>query len=226
MNSSVRGLNKARARKVHACVHAWKSLWIILFYQHSLLWHMIDEISWKNPIPMSGACAAAQARKGRQAHARGLDGWRGGPYCNSDDFSSFTLSRGPLEAEINVFSDGLSENDRKSQNERDHKFYRTSLIFGWPVNFFFPTWKGIPGAYSEPFCDILGHREHPERVVSFNKKIKKEGERVAQDHFHEREGESPGRYKNFGTSGAPIAFFVSELRPFENFLRSKWNFTW
>ena len=65
----------------------------------------------------------------------------------------FTLSLGPLEAKIQVFSDGLSENDRKSKNERDHKFYRPLLIFGWPVNFFFPTWKGVPGAYSDPFCD-------------------------------------------------------------------------
>ena len=62
---------------------------------------------------MSGACAGAQARKGKQActHARGSDGWRGGPYCNSDDFSFFTLSLGPLEDEIHVFSHGMSEND-------------------------------------------------------------------------------------------------------------------
>ena len=67
----------------------------------------------KNRIPMSGACAMAQARKGRYActHFRLLDDWRGGPFCNSDDNSFFTLSLGPLEAEIHVFSDGLSEND-------------------------------------------------------------------------------------------------------------------
>ena len=106
---------------------------------------------------MSGACAGAQARKGKQActHARGSDGWRGGPYCNSDDFSFFTLSLGPLEDEIHVFSDGLSENDRKSHNERVHKFYRPPLIFGWPVIFFSPSWKGVPGACSDPLCDIL-----------------------------------------------------------------------
>ena len=83
------------------------------------------------------------------------------------------MSLGPLEAEIQVFSGGLSENDRKSINERDHKFYRPPLIFGWPVNFFFPTWKNVPGAYSERFSEIIGNREHPEKVVSF----KKEAER-------------------------------------------------
>ena len=51
-------------------------------------------------------------------HARGLKCWGGG-HCptkvalglNSDDFLFFTLSLGPLEAEMYVFSDGLSEND-------------------------------------------------------------------------------------------------------------------
>ena len=67
---------------------------------------------------MKGGCATAQARKGRCActHARGLKGWGGGPNStkialglNSDDFSFFTLSLGPLEAKICVLSDGLSE---------------------------------------------------------------------------------------------------------------------
>ena len=57
-----------------------------------------------------------------------------------------------------------------------------------------------------------------------SRKRPKEGERVARGHFHERVGESPRRYENFGTSGSPVAFFVSEIRPFENFLGSKSNF--
>ena len=44
---------------------------------------------------------------------------------------------------------------------------------------------------------------------------------MARGHFHERVGESPGRYENFGTSRSLVAFFVSEIRPFGNFLRSK-----
>ena len=88
-------------------------------------------------------------------------------------FLFFTLSLGPLESEIQVFSGGLSENDRKSINERDHKFYCTPVIFECAVNFFFPTWKNVPGAYSERFSEIIGNREHPEKVVSF----KKEAER-------------------------------------------------
>ena len=61
----------------------------------------------------------------------------------------FTLSIGPLEANIYVFSGGLSENDWKSENERVHKFYSSGLIFAGTVNFFFPTWKVVPGAYSD-----------------------------------------------------------------------------
>ena len=57
-----------------------------------------------------------------------------------------------------------------------------------------------------------------------SKKRPKEGERVARGHFHERVGESPGRNENFVTSGSPVAFFVSEIQPFENFLGSKSNF--
>ena len=34
-------------------------------------------------------------------------------------------------------------------------------------------------------------------------------------HFHERVGESPRSYENFGTSGSKIARFVSEIWPFE-----------
>ena len=48
-----------------------------------------------------------------------------------------------------------------------------------------------------------------------SKKGPKEGERVARGHFHERVGESPRRYENFGTSGSAVAFFVKKLQPFE-----------
>ena len=57
-----------------------------------------------------------------------------------------------------------------------------------------------------------------------SKKGPKEGERVARGHFHERVGESPRRYENFGTSGSSVAFFVSEIQPFENCLGSKSTF--
>ena len=57
-----------------------------------------------------------------------------------------------------------------------------------------------------------------------SRKRPKEGERVGRGHFHERVGESPRRYENFGTSGSLVAFFVSEIRPFENCLGSKSNF--
>ena len=57
-----------------------------------------------------------------------------------------------------------------------------------------------------------------------SRKRPKEGERVARGHFHERVGESPRRYETFGISGSPVAFFVSEIRPFEDCLGSKSNF--
>ena len=52
----------ARARKVHACTLRKKFL-ICLFNLNNLSLHEIDEISWKNWIPISGGCAMARARK-------------------------------------------------------------------------------------------------------------------------------------------------------------------
>ena len=78
---------------------------------------------------------------------------------------------------------------------------------------FFPTWKGVPGACFDPFSDT----GNTPKEWFLSKKRPKEGERVARGHFHERVGESSGRYENFVTSGSPVAFIVSEIRPFENF---------
>ena len=95
-------------------------------------------------------------------------------------FSS-SLSLGPLKAKIQVFSGSLSENDRKSINERDHKFYCTLVIFECAVNFFFPTWKNVPGAYSERFSDIIGHREHPENTLKRRFLSKKKGRKRVKE---------------------------------------------
>ena len=62
------------------------------------------------------------------------------------------------------------------------------------------------------------HLEHPEKVVFLperGRKRPKEGERVTLGHFHERVDESPGREKNFGTSGFKIRSFVSKIWSFE-----------
>ena len=37
----------------------------------------------------------------------------------------------------------------KSLNERDHKIYTVKKVVGYRVNLFFPTWKVVPGAYSD-----------------------------------------------------------------------------
>ena len=50
---------------------------------------------------------------------------------------------------IHGVSGGLSANERKYLNERDHKIYTASQTMGGRVNFFFPTWKTGPGAYSD-----------------------------------------------------------------------------
>ena len=56
---------------------------------------------------------------------------------------------GGLGGNIHAFSGGLSANECKYLNERDHKIYTASQSMGGRVNFFFPTWKTGPGAYSD-----------------------------------------------------------------------------
>ena len=50
---------------------------------------------------------------------------------------------------IPVFSGGLSENECKYLNERDHKICTASESIGGRANFFLPTCKEVPGAYSD-----------------------------------------------------------------------------
>ena len=60
---------------------------------------------------------------------------------------------------------------------------------------------------------------------SLSRKRPKEDERVGRGHFHERVGESPGQYENFGTSGSKKSCFVSEIWPFEAGIAVRPNFT-
>ena len=90
-------------------------------------------------------------------------------------------------------------------------------------NFFFHDGKMSRGHILSHFQTVTDTGNTPKKWF-LSRKRPKEGERVGRGHFHERVGESPRRYENFGTSGSPVAFFVSEIRPFENCLGSKSNF--
>ena len=65
----------------------------------------------------------------------------------------------------------------------------------------------------------------PRKSGFYARKRPKEGERVARRHFHERVGESPRSYENFGTSGSKIRRFVSEIWPFEVGIGVRADFT-
>ena len=78
---------------------------------------------------------------------------------------------------IHAFSGGLSANECKYLNERDHKFYCTFFLFGGAVNFFFPTWKVVPGAYSDRFVKNCEPWNTPKEWF-LSRKRPKEGERV------------------------------------------------
>ena len=67
--------------------------------------------------------------------------------------------------------------------------------------------------------------EHPKKNGFSDWKRPKDGERVALGHFHERDGESPRSYENFGTSGSKKSRFVSEIRSFKVGNAVRPNFT-
>ena len=104
---------------------------------------------------------------------------------------------------------------QKEWNERGHIFYSPALIFAGTVNFFFPTSRGVPGAYTDKRQTVTDTWNTPKKCFFSDWKRPKEGERVALGHFHERVGESPRWDGNFGTSRSEKSRFVSEIWPFE-----------
>ena len=61
--------------------------------------------------------------------------------------------------------------------------------------------EGSRGHVKTNFFDKLDKHSAPNGAIKVERGPK-EDERVARGHF---------RYKNFGTNGAPVAFFVSEI---------------
>ena len=70
------------------------------------------------------------------------------------------------------FSGGLSANEWKYLNERDHKIYTASQNMGGQVIFFSYMESGHGGIFW-PWLEKIGTVEHPERVVSFRKEIER-----------------------------------------------------
>ena len=73
--------------------------------------------------------------------------------------------------------------------------------------------------------DLYLFQKFPETTFTtkewfLSKKELKEGERVAQGHFHERVGETPWHWLPPGARPTPIPCCVARNGPFENFLRS------
>ena len=64
---------------------------------------------------------------------------------------------------IHGFSGGLSENESKYLNERDHKIYTAWQSMGRQVNLFSYMESG-PGGIFWPKRDTGRHLEHPEKV--------------------------------------------------------------
>ena len=209
----------ARARKVYVCMHAYKHLYIFLFNWHSLSSARIDDICLKFWIPISGACATAKARwVGVRACTQG--GWKVGGGVTAQPklpcgwfliiFPFFTLSLGPLEAEIYVFSDGLSENEWKRLKECAHKLWRQTLNMLCRHKIFFDYCQRVPGACSGPKWPTLAHLEHPEKVLSFKKEAER-GWKSGARSLSWKSDWKPSISRSFCAIGTYCIFFRLEV---------------
>ena len=92
--------------------------------------------------------------------------WRKQNHIFSASFGYSTNSPNPTKppgvggGNIYAFSGGLSENECKYLNERDHKFYCTFFLLGGAVKKFFLCSKGSKGHILTRECPL----EHPEKV--------------------------------------------------------------
>ena len=75
------------------------------------------------------------------------------------------------------------------ENERDHKFYSSILVFAGTI-IFFPIQKGVLEAYFDRFVKNCEPRSTLKEGF-LSRKRPKEGERLAPGHFHERLSETP-----------------------------------
>ena len=123
-----------------------------------------------------------------------------------------------------VFSGGLSENEWKTSTK---EITKCRGKFFWRVTAKKKKFLLLKRSRGHILTKER-HRETPgtPRKSGFSDwKRPKEGERVALGHFHERVGESPRSYANFGTSGSKKSRFVSEIWPFEVEIAVRPNFT-
>ena len=201
-------------------MHARLQTFIYIFFNwHSLYWDRIDEICLNFWIPISGACATAQARwVGVRACTQG--GWKVGGGVTAQPklpcgwfliiFPFFTLSLGPLEAEIYVFSDGLSENEWKRLKECAHKLWRQTLNMLCRHKIFFDYCQRVPGACSGPKWPPTAPLEHPEKVPSFKKEAER-GWKSGARSLSWKSDWKPSISRSFCAIGTYCIFFRLEV---------------
>ena len=129
------------------------------------------------------------------------------------------LGGGVWGGNIHAFSGGLSANEWKYLNERDHKIYTVKKVVGYRANFFLLHGNWSRGHILTRECPRVPSGT-PRKSGLSDWKRPKEGERVARGHFHERVGESPVHWLPPGVGFTQKPFSVSENGPIENFLRS------
>jgi len=82
--------------------------------------------------------------------------------------------------------------------------------FWCAVNFFFPWWRNVPGAYSEPLLEIIGNREHPKKVVSFKKEAER-GWKSGARSLSWKSGWKPSTIREFWHQRISGSFFRLEV---------------
>ena len=116
------------------------------------------------------------------------------------------LSPGPCGAEINVFSEGLSENDWKRLNERDHKFDTPCKSMGRRVNLFSPTFQGVPGAYTDKRHSVTLTWNTPKKCLFWLKEAER-GWKSGATPLSWKSGWKPSTRREFWAQRGSGSFF-------------------
>ena len=89
----------------------------------------------------------------------------------------------------------------KEWNERVHKFCSSVLFFAGTANFFFPTWRGVLGAYTDKRHTVTHTWNTPLKEAE-------RGWKSGATPLSWKSGWRPSTRREFEPSGAPVAFFV------------------
>ena len=94
----------------------------------------------------------------------------------------------------------------KEWNERVHKFCSSVLIFAGTANFFFPTWRGVPGAYTDKRHTVTHTWNTPKKCLFWLKEAER-GWKSGATPLSWKSGWKPSTRREFWAQRSSGSFF-------------------